>query len=134
MKDQIDPPREKPAASLGRLGAAGCALMGPIVAGAVIVAHPQSEISGSSTLVQVARLDDLPVGGPAQLFQVLTDAPHATDAVDSVFVRRISRRRVEAVMATDSAPAGRLPVEIRGDEVWVRFDHAAAPAALQAVG
>ena len=41
--------------------------MGPVVAGAVVVAHPLIERRGTGLMVRLAGLDDLPVAGAPQL-------------------------------------------------------------------
>jgi len=83
------------------LGLGGCALLGPIVAGAVVVAHPLVERQGSGLLVRLAGLDDLPIGGAPQLYQVLAEPTEAwlkfsRRAIGSVFLMRTGEQDVRA--------------------------------------
>lgn len=148
------------------LGLGGCALLGPVVAGAVVVAHPLVERRGSGLLVRLAGLDDLPVGGAPQLYQVLAEPSEAwlkfsRRAIGSVFLMRTGEREVSAfnsacphvsgpitwreetrdffcplhesrfaadgVRLGTASPSPRdldaLAVELRGAEVWVRFQN-----------
>lgn len=73
------------------VGLGGCALLGPVVAGAVIVAHPLLEKRGNGVLARLALLEDLPVGGAPQLYQVMDEPTHSwlkfpRQAIGSVFL------------------------------------------------
>lgn len=147
-------------------GLGGCALMGPVVAGAVVVAHPLIERRDSGLLVRLAGVDDLPVDGAPQLYQVLAEPTEAwlkfsRRSIGSVFLMRTAPDQVRAFnascphvsgpitwredtgdfycplhesrfapdgarLAADS-PSPRdldsLDVELRGREVWVRFQN-----------
>jgi len=146
------------------VGLGGCALMGPVVASAVVVAHPLIERRPSGLMVRLAGLDDLPVGGPPQLYQVLDEPTEAwlkfsRRAIGSVFLMRSGASEVRAFNAAcphvsgpitwreeakdfycplhesrfspdgarlaANSPSPRdmdsLDVEVRGVEVWVRF-------------
>ena len=148
------------------VGLGGCALMGPVVAGAVVVAHPLIERHGSGLMVRLAGLDDLPVAGAPQLYQVLDEPTEAwlrfsRRGIGSVFLLRTGESEVHAFNAAcphvngpltwreeskefycplhesrfspggarlgPSSPSPRdldtLDVELRGREVWVRFQN-----------
>jgi menaquinol-cytochrome c reductase iron-sulfur subunit len=86
------------------LGLGGCALMGPVVAGAVVVAHPLIERRDTGLLVRLAGLDDLPIDGAPQLYQVLAEPTEAwmkfsRRAVGSVFLMRTAAEQVRAFNA-----------------------------------
>ncbi len=86
------------------LGLGGCALLGPVVAGAVVVAHPLIERRPTGLMVRLAGLDDLPVNGAPQLYQVLAEPTEAwlrfsRRAIGSVFLMRTGEREVRAFNA-----------------------------------
>jgi menaquinol-cytochrome c reductase iron-sulfur subunit len=100
------------------VGLGGCALMGPVVAGAVVVAHPLIERRGSGLLVRLTGLDDLPVGGAPQLYQVLAEPTEAwlkfsRRAIGSVFLMRTAEREVRAFNAACPHVSG--PITWRED-------------------
>jgi nitrite reductase/ring-hydroxylating ferredoxin subunit len=148
------------------VGLGGCALMGPVVAGAVVVAHPLIERRETGLMVRLAGLDDLPVAGAPQLYQVLAEPTEAwlkfsRRAIGSVFLMRTGEVDVRAFNAAcphvsgpitwreeskdfycplhesrfspdgarlaANSPSPRdldtLEVELRGREVWVRFQN-----------
>lgn len=95
------------------LGLGGCALLGPVVAGAVIVAHPLVEKRGQGMMIRLAGLGDLPVGGAPQLYQVLAEPSEAwmkfsRRAVGAVFLFRISDREVRAFNASCPHVSGQV--------------------------
>lgn len=76
---------------LACVGFGGCALLGPVVAGAVVVAHPLLEKRRQGVLARLALLEDLPVGGAPQLYQVMDEPTHSwlkfpRQAIGSVFL------------------------------------------------
>ncbi|MFN0129168.1 MAG: ubiquinol-cytochrome c reductase iron-sulfur subunit [Verrucomicrobiales bacterium] len=86
------------------LGLGGCALLGPVVAGAVVVAHPLIEKEATGLMVRLAGLDDLPVDGAPQLYQVLAEPTAAwlkfsRGAIGSVFLMRTGENQVQAFNA-----------------------------------
>lgn len=85
-------------------GLGGCALLGPVVAGAVVVAHPLIEKQATGLMVRLAGVDDLPVDGAPQLYQVLAEPTEAwlkfsRRAIGSVFLVRTGESEVRAFNA-----------------------------------
>ena len=148
------------------VGLGGCALMGPVVASAVVVAHPLIERRPGGLMVRLAGLADLAVGGPPQLYQVLDEPTEAwlkfsRRAIGSVFLMRVAESEVRAFNAAcphvsgpitwreeakdfycplhesrfspegerlaANSPSPRnmdsLDVDLRGEEIWVRFQN-----------
>src|SRR5690606_24459199 len=86
------------------VGLSGCALLGPVVAGAVIVAHPLLEKRGAGVLARLALLEDLPIGGAPQLYQVMDEPSHSwlkfpRQAIGSVFLWQPAAGQVVAFNA-----------------------------------
>jgi len=86
------------------LGLGGCALLGPVVAGAVVVAHPLIERRETGLMVRLALLEDLPVAGAPQLYQVLAEPTEAwlrfsRRSIGSVFLMRTGEQEVRAFNA-----------------------------------
>ncbi len=101
------------------LGLGGCALLGPVVAGAVVVAHPLLEKRGGGVLARLALLEDLPVGGSPQLYQVMDEPTHSwlkfpRRAIGSVFLWRPAAGEVLAFNAACPHVSG--PVAYREEE------------------
>ena len=95
----------------------GCAVLGPTVAGTIVLLGSLRGKAGGGTLVRVAHLDSLPLNGPPQLYQVLADrtdawTKHPLTGIGLVFLQRTGEREVRVLQA--ACPHLGCAVELRG--------------------
>ncbi len=82
----------------------GACVMAPAAAGIYVLAAPLRQKAGDGSWVQLTRLEALPIGGAARLFEVFierTDAwtRHPRSAVGAVYLQRLDDKRVRAFQA-----------------------------------
>jgi Rieske Fe-S protein len=82
----------------------GCAVLGPAAAGTMVLLAPLRQKSAGGTLIKVAHLENLALGGPPQLFQVRaerTDAwtKHPVTGIGLVFLQRTGEKEVRVLQA-----------------------------------
>ena len=129
----MSPPPKNPTAALPEgqgddrrefLKRSACVALGtacmavPAAAGIYVLAAPLGKKAGDGSWVQLTRLEALPIGAAARLFQVVierTDAwtRHPRSAVGAVFLQRLEERTVRAFQA--ACPHLGCAVEWRGE-------------------
>ncbi len=96
-------PRREFLKSAACVALGGCALAAPAGAVAIVLANPL-KAKGGALLVKVATLESLPLNGPPQFFQILTERRDAwtkfpASAIGAVFLQRIGENEVRAFHA-----------------------------------